>query len=233
MRDDARVSSQVIWLQRHRKTNDGSRPGLDLLIFYTTRCWPCDRSSRLSRWTTGGGVTCSGAGPRTDRRSRALPARGAAPIHGTADHRSSLTDVANQEITMKVTPVLVAALLFSAGAAMAQGSSGSSGGATGSGASSSGPAGASPSSPSSPSAAPAPPPSSAGTGQAPQAGPNAQSNPYQPGTTGQGPAVNPANPQDRTTRPNPQDLSSPTGRNPQDMNAPASGVPNIMREERR
>jgi hypothetical protein len=50
-------------------------------------------------------------------------------------------------------------------------------------------------------------------------------------TTGRGPGVNPANPQDLTGRSNPQDLTAPGGRNPQDQVAP--GVPNIVAPERR
>jgi hypothetical protein len=79
--------------------------------------------------------------------------------------------------------------------------------------------------------------------------PDTQAN--SPGTTGRGQSANPENPQDRTTRPNPQNLRTPIGKNPQDFRtsepAPKTlgkpgatsspGIPprppDIMREETR
>jgi hypothetical protein len=69
-------------------------------------------------------------------------------------------------------------------------------------------------------------------GPLPLEGPNAQGNTFAPGTVGQRPAANPANPQDRTTQPNPQDLNSATGRNPQDLGG-LPRTPSIIKPEQR
>jgi hypothetical protein len=126
-----------------------------------------------------------------------------------------------------VSCAILLSLVLSAGEVVAQGSSGSGTGGATSGSSSPGAA----TSPSTSTPSQSIPNPQAQPGNPTIGGPNAQANPYQPGTVGQAPGANPANPQDRTTRPNQQDLSSPTGRNPQDMRP--SGTPQIMREERR
>jgi hypothetical protein len=135
-----------------------------------------------------------------------------------------ISKVVQEERTMKiVSGAILLSLVLAAGEVIAQGSAGSGTGGTTSGSSS---PGASTSTPSQSIPNPQAQPGNPTIG-----GPNAQANPYQPGTVGQAPGANPANPQDRTTRPNQQDLASPTGRNPQDMRP--SGTPQIMREERR
>ena len=132
---------------------------------------------------------------------------------------------------MKYAITTLSALLLSGTLALAQSSGGGTGGGAGGaggGASGAGSAGGSAGAPSTAS----PQGKSGSAAGSPTTSPGVTApSPADPATTGRGPGVNPANPQDLSRRSNPQDLTQPGGRNPQDQIAP--GVPNIVTPEPR